>query len=377
MNKHFKYEEIVIDPILNIIKDNQDYLTKPENLPQLAKLGFIFQSLYYSGRMCWGYSSLLRGRVKKKTRKDEWDDGNYSDCEDNPKDKIEMCEPKNERIEDFIYDAWAQHVSSNNLRNFEEFYKIVKEGQELTPIEIKLLKINKTFEDWVEIKTDDTYRYKSLYPDRKSVANSILCTIGSDYSYNKEGFVFEKAGGADQNLALYGDWKNAKLRKDIEEMIDKILLLPEVKATIDTDYEKRLEYKKKADKEKQESYDIFYRVMKHAGVYKDEEGQLPFDVIQDRMEKVFEENEKAANLLKPAAEAISERKKRKIAYRTYYPICNYSNIYAIKNKSTKFHSSYINAAIEVCNEILEHKNEEKENYKFAEGFIKKFGNKIV
>jgi hypothetical protein len=52
--KKFRYEKNVIDPILKIIKDNQEYLTQPENLPQLAKLGFLYNTLWYAGRICWG-----------------------------------------------------------------------------------------------------------------------------------------------------------------------------------------------------------------------------------------------------------------------------------------------------------------------------------
>jgi len=48
INKHFKYEEKVIDVILTLIKDNQEYLTQPENLPQLAKLGYMYNTLWYS-----------------------------------------------------------------------------------------------------------------------------------------------------------------------------------------------------------------------------------------------------------------------------------------------------------------------------------------
>lgn len=40
----FKFEKLVIDPILLAIKNNVEYLLKPENYPQLAKLGYM---------VCW------------------------------------------------------------------------------------------------------------------------------------------------------------------------------------------------------------------------------------------------------------------------------------------------------------------------------------
>src|SRR4051812_25415984 len=106
----FKFEPNIIDPILNLIKDNQEYLTQKENLPQLAKLGYMYNTLWYAGRRCWGSDGILRGDTKMLVKWDEEDDDEdmyqYSDCEENPKYKIEMCNPLTDEIEDLIYDAW-------------------------------------------------------------------------------------------------------------------------------------------------------------------------------------------------------------------------------------------------------------------------------
>ena len=59
-------------------------------------------------------------------------------------------------------------------------------------------------------------------------------------------------------------------------------------------------------------------------------------------------------------------------YNQFYPISNYSNITKIDKNS---HPSYISAGLEICEEILEHCDEErKENVAFAKKFIKKFKN---
>jgi len=71
IDKHFKYEEKVIDVILGLIRDNQEYLTQPENLPQLAKLGFMYDTLWYAGRRCWGSNGILRDGVKQQNLTDE------------------------------------------------------------------------------------------------------------------------------------------------------------------------------------------------------------------------------------------------------------------------------------------------------------------
>jgi hypothetical protein len=64
-----------------------------------------------------------------------------------------MCEPKSDIIENYIYDAWGMHVSNWFGPNWNEFNGIIVNGKELTDLEIKNNKQNKTFEEWVEVFT--------------------------------------------------------------------------------------------------------------------------------------------------------------------------------------------------------------------------------
>jgi hypothetical protein len=57
-----QYEERIIDTILNVIKDNQTYLTQKKNLPQLAKLGYMYNTLWYGGR-CASYDGVIDKKV--------------------------------------------------------------------------------------------------------------------------------------------------------------------------------------------------------------------------------------------------------------------------------------------------------------------------
>ena len=82
----FDFEKQVIDPILIIIRENQEYLTYPENLPQLAKLGFMYGNLWYIGRVCYGQKGII---FKSEMI-----------CEDNPKYKLEMVEPIDDDIDE-------------------------------------------------------------------------------------------------------------------------------------------------------------------------------------------------------------------------------------------------------------------------------------
>lgn len=367
-NNRFKFEDEVIDPILILIRDNQEYLTQRENLPQLAKLGFIYNTLWYDGRICWGYDGIL---LDKKLKKDIDGDDNiyqYTSCEDNPKYKIEMCDPINDDIENLIYDAWGMHISRDDEKlSFDEFIKIIKEGKELTELEKKELKVNKTFDEWVEIKTDPNYRYKSLYPNRKSVASHLLCTIGNGYGWNKDGFIIEEASGADQDKALYGDWMNAKFSTEIEAEVYRVLNIPEVKLTVDTvkDYFDENNRKKK-EKEKISNSDII-------------------DVLRDTFKDKPELLSKISDDMdiSEIVDIISEFKGRPRRtpngekYVQYYPISRSSDIYALGDAETqkrigieKFDQSYIDAAKEICEDILNHKEQErKENVEFAIKFM--------
>jgi len=379
LNRKFKFEEEVIDPILELIRDNQEFLTKPENLPQLAKLGYMYNSLWYSGRVCWGSEGiLLDPDVKKAIEEYDYEDEENSpyqfvSCEDNPKYKIEMCNPQNEDIENLIYDAWGMHVRDDMMEpSFEDFSKIVKEGVPLTELEKKELKINKTFEDWVEIKLDPTYKYKSLYPDRKSVADYLLCTIGTGNGWNKEGYIIEEAAGADQDKSLYGDWRNAKFSPEIKPVVDKILSMPEVKETLDAAHEHINSARRKRKEEEDNRWkDIFKNIANKSG----KESAAEFS--DDELDKIIKDLMSKSNVPSTKTSTGSEKPK----YKQYYPISSSSKIYAILDKETKdrlgikdFHKSYVDASIEICKDILEHESQERqENVKFAKKLLTKLG----
>ena len=63
-------------------------------------MGFIYNTLWYSGRICWGYKGILLDESIKSSE----DESKYEfiSCENNPKYKIEECDPINSEIEDFI-----------------------------------------------------------------------------------------------------------------------------------------------------------------------------------------------------------------------------------------------------------------------------------
>lgn len=330
MERKLKFESRIINPILRLIKNNQEYLTKPENLPQLAKLGYIYNTLWYSGRHA-SYDGII--------------DKNQN--EDNAKYKIEMCEPINDTIENYIYDAWGMHVSNEYGPSWDEFKTTVKGGIPLTELDKKILKPNKTFDEWVEILTNKNYRYSSLYPDRSSVASTLLCCIGTEYGY-KDGYVFKESGGADQDECDYGDWKNCTFRKDIQKKVDEIMTDDEVKTVMEYVTIKKQEHDDKKMAEEIRSFGMPYKQ------WLEKNKRFLSDFGADEIEK-----------------------------REWYPICEYSIITKLNKKS---HPSYITAALEICEDIVTNPPEIKKNWnkyqtdqrnnmiKFAENFIKKYKN---
>lgn len=330
-----EYEERIIDTILNTIKDNQVYLTQKENLPQLAKLGYMYNTLWYSGRSASHDGVIPKGELVE-------DDGSiyhYDQCDDNPKYKIEMCDPESEEIENYIYDAWGMHVSDGYGPGLEEFFQTMTVGKPLSRLDLKLLKPNKTFDEWVEIKTDPDYQYAHMYPDRRSVADHLLCVIGNGYGF-KNGFVIEEASGADQDTTDYGDWQNAKFREDIQEIVNTIMADPDIEKVLRHITVKNEEYTKEKLEKEIKSFGMPYREF----------------LKSDRFKKLFGKTEKK---------------------KEYYPICNYSIITMIDEKSDP---SYIKAGIEICEDLLEnapHYNQYQKDQcdyqtKFAKEFLDKF-----
>jgi hypothetical protein len=338
--KRSNFEVEVINKILLCIRRNQTYLCQPENLPQLAKLGYMYNTLWYSGRAGYGSDGLISKSYQ---------------CENNPKYKIEMCNPKTPEIENLIYDAWGMHVENDFTVSWDMFNNIITGNTELTDIEKKLLKVNKTFEEWVEIKTHNDYQYKILFSNKRSVANFLFCVIGNGYGY-KDGYIIEEAGGADQDISLYGDWKNAKFCDKIQEVVDKIMSNPDIKLVIETLYNFHIELEVRREKEEKEREYISF-----------------LDMFEGNVEKTLEFIDKLRNRRKQRIEEIDITFEK---YSCYYPICEYSIITKLDENS---HESYIKAGIEICEEILEHREEEiannnygQNNVDFAIKFLKRF-----
>jgi hypothetical protein len=322
----------------------------------------MFNKFWYAGRIAFGYE----GRVKK---------GNS--CENNPKYELgDTINYLDEKIEDLVYDAWGMHVSNDpNRMTFEEIKNLILNGKELSDFEKRYRTPNKTFDEWVTVLTDPQFRYSQLYPDRRSVADHLLCTIGNGYGYNKEtGMVFVEASGADQDQDIYGEWENAKFTPEIQVVVDKVLSTPELKIAIDAELEAVKEWDEERRKRDREDQKSWYEMLLPLVNEKRREAGKPEITIDDPILDDIKE-QYIKELVK---DSRSKRSKTKYEY---YPICNYSIITMFDEKT---HPSYIQAGLEICQDIVSDPPDLKSNFnqfqidqrnemiEFASNFIAKW-----
>lgn len=335
------FEAPVIDPLLKMIRDNQEYLTRPENLPQLAKLGFAYNFLWYAGRAAYGYKGTIAGA---------------GSCEENPKYKIEQCEAKTEEIGDLIYDAWGMHVR-NELETSDKFRSVMSGSWRYSETDLLERKKQKTYDEWVSLWMNPAYEYNSIFQTEQAVADHLLCVIGTGLDF-KDGYVIEKASGAGVDRSAYGLWETAELREDLRAELDRILSLRAVDDVLRAHDELVAETEAKQLQRKIKEYSF----------------------LSSKLEGWPPKNEKELDgMLKTLLNAIGPDEPEP---HEYYPICEYSNIHRILAAGGA-HESYIRAGLKVCEEILSgpepdsmDKNQKawrKGNVAFAKRFMKKFG----
>ena len=254
----------------------------------------------------------------------------------------------------------------------------INEGRKLTYFDIKMFKVNKTFDEWVEVLTDENYIY--CYDDRKKVASKLLCYYNSEYKLNEDGFIVQTSVETDK--ALYGDWENAFFTEDIQKIIDNILLLPEVEITLNESgkynqvrYDEKIAYEERCDYAK-------YKYLEKQGLYKKEEGKLTSASLRKRLNIAWNNCDEIVSKLKFGEIQPEEPLmivdqlyhiscKNKKIYIPYYNIDKHSIFDQILNGATA-HQSYIDEGINICYEILDNAENEIENVDFANKFLSTF-----
>lgn len=322
MAYEFDYENEVTNPIVDIMRDEQVYLCEPENLPQLAKLGYMFSTLYSVGRITYGY----RGNIERA-----------DSCEDNPRDFFE-CMSESESRNDIIYDAWAMHEHDASGRNAYNLIDNIKNGRTLLEWEKRLKNPRKTFQDWCDILMDSQYKYKISYENGvKDVCSNLFCNASNNII---DGFLCEEASGGGQVTEIYGEWENSKFRSDIQEKVYSILDKPEVVAAIDKYYEFR-------HSQEQERKDIKINSKHYSKFISDDADveNMSYDELDDHIHINLSKH------LDIISDNIDVDEDKYICYSSFNesaPLFNF-------DETT--HKSYIIAALDMCLDVIENAHE--------------------
>ena len=271
--------------------------------------------------------------------------GNYSP---NPKDAIlEVAEGLSEDDGNLLYDAWGVTVSNDC-----EF----PDTNPNIPLESKC---NRTMDEWVELFTNPSYRFKSLFPDEFAVKDDLLCTIGTGYNWNNDGFVANVGpSGVDNDLFAGYTRSEASIDLSIRGKILEVRLDPRVR--------------EKADSYLREAYNVAERI------YSGEDWLEAVNprVKAERKERKRIDGELEALLAKLPEDVrsgldigkfqikkttASEPKERK-----HYPLSEHSNLVRMPANA---HQSYVIAGIEIARNIVANLNERQESQRFAREFL--------
>ena len=266
----------------------------------------------------------------------------------NPKDAIlKVVDGLSTEDGNLLYDAWGVTISVGC-----EF----PDTNPNIPIESKR---NKTMNEWVKLFTNPLYRFKSLFPNEFAVKDYLLCTIGTGYSWNNDGFVTNVgSSGVDNNLFAGYTRSETSIDVKIREKILKVRLDPRVREKADLylreahsvaeriysgeDWLEALNPRVKLAREKKEIFDKKLESLL---------GKLPEDVLS-KLE--------ICNLQKKKT-IVSEPKERK-----HYPLSEYSNLVRMPANA---HQSYVTTGIEIAREIVANPNEPRESQRFAKEFL--------
>ncbi len=86
----------------------------------------------------------------------------------------------------------------------------------------EMTETNMTFDDWVEWLTSDKNEYKSLYPDRRSVANHLLCVIGNGYKLGDKYITGTKVYARSNYVPLTKEEEIVRLSVELDIPVESI-----------------------------------------------------------------------------------------------------------------------------------------------------------
>lgn len=200
--------DIACDDILKLINSHQEFLFQEENLKLLAYLIWRWESLYNNGRIAFPnectnspMNELEHGNVIKYLSKD----------------KIKLAKTAWKVITSENYSSKLENKVKDN-----EYFSSLKQ-----PVydewDILYWKKNKTLDEWVVFLSNPKHKNFAIYQNKYSIYNHLLCSIGSAYKWNKQGFLDSSI-----KTHLFSDFIYAKdlLPSDIKLSLEEIVNRP-------------------------------------------------------------------------------------------------------------------------------------------------------
>lgn len=316
--------------IINVVQSNIRYLLK--NPKQLSWCLFCYD--------------LLHTAVRRTT-------GEYTN---NPK-YIFIDDPENDwpgltpEELDFLYEAWGVTVS-NDIPNDQCFGAIPK--------------ANMTLDEWIELKLNNEYEYKSLYNTKYDVINTLLCVNGTGMGWNKDGFISDGTDGVDE-VFFYG---YSQAEKDVDPKIrakiKRICNTVKIKTWFDILYNTAVEFNQLTGSQKSKLRDeILYRKDR---VNLDEDPSYFLKAVRNAKEGIFNRKKDSIDKLLEELKLVgnkysedlskfkpyeSEQSKFSKEGRFFYPFSKgYCNMDKMPDNA---HPSYIKESMRISRLVIEGK----------------------
>ena len=302
--------------VLQLTIKHKSYLEK--NPKHLALLMKEYDELHYSSRY--------------------HDDENIHDWNNLKYAVIDLEDVVDPEYASMVYDAWASTRIDDDDGTPESWHPLER-------------KTNKTMDEIVEMCLDPKYRYNSIFPNKKAVLSHYLCTLGSGLCWNKNGFIGEKSPSGESSEMFDFYWEETLpffLQEELTWLNDEEInkCKQRKKKAISDEKKKREDEREKHKQEMEKAINEITDLLKGDDLAKFKEGMK--NKAQERIE---------AELTAP-----------------YYPIHEeYALICHIPENA---HPSYVTAAIEVCNDILQGEKESEENKKVATKLLKKLQKRV-
>lgn len=281
----------------------------------------------------------------------------YDIYTDNPKyiflDKENWPSLSGEQL-DLLYDAWAVSVSS-----------FISEDT----IVADFPNDHMTLYDWENYLSSENYMYCDSYKNKYRVSDALLCSIGSEYGWNENGFIVKKGIHDNVNVCIFYGYSQAEheIPVKIKNAIKKVCSHKKIESIFANLYNTVVEYNHLSGFQKNKLYSslmssyskmndeefLFHVRNAKNNIFQkslvEKEMERIAGIANGLIEKLKDNGEDAIDFNKMVSEYKLPFEKEKSIGEVFYPFCSYSNISKIPDNA---HESYIKEAVRISNFVL-------------------------